>query len=47
MEAIAQDAVLIPLGKEARVVYIRYSKAGAMRFASLIPAGGSLQIGFA
>jgi hypothetical protein len=35
METIAQDAVLIPLGKEARVAYIRYSKAGAMRFLHL------------
>jgi hypothetical protein len=30
MKVIAQDAVLIPLGKEARVAYIRYSKAGAI-----------------
>jgi hypothetical protein len=26
MEAIAQDVVLIPLGKEARVAYTRYQK---------------------
>jgi hypothetical protein len=42
MEAIAQDAVLIPLRNEAHMANFGYSKAGAMRFfASLIPAGGS------
>jgi hypothetical protein len=42
METIVQDAVLIPLRKEAPMVYNWYSKAGAMRsLASLIPAGGS------
>jgi hypothetical protein len=48
MEAIAQDAVLIPLRNKACMAYNWYSKAGAMRFVCIINScRRKLQLAFA